>query len=85
MARLTVTLDDAVHQAVKEAAARRRRTDGELIDKSLRCYGIKRQEDFEQLVVAARERSGLAGDEAMELAVRETTTARHRRTATDER
>jgi hypothetical protein len=85
MARLTVTLDDAVHYSLKEAAARRRRTDGELIDESLRFYGITRQEDVEHLVVAARERSGLADDEAMELAVRETATVRHRRTATDER
>jgi hypothetical protein len=76
MARLTVTLDGAVHQALKEAAARQRRTVGELIEESLRFYGIKRQEDVEQLVVAARERSGLAGDEAMELAVRETATVR---------
>lgn len=85
MARLTVTLDDDVHQGLKEAAARRRRTIGELIEESLRFYGIKRQEDVEQLVAAARERSGLASDEAMDLAVRETAAARRRRTAADER
>jgi hypothetical protein len=53
MARLTVTLDDDVHQALKEAAA--------------------------------RERSGLTSEEAMDLAVRETAAARRRRTAADER
>jgi hypothetical protein len=85
MARLTVTHDDGVDQALKEDAVRRRRTIGELIEESLRFYGIKRQEDVEQLVAAARERSGLASDEAMDLAVRETASARRRRAAADER
>lgn len=85
MARLTVTLDDDVHQALKEAAARRRRTIGELIEESLRFYGIKRQEDVDELVAAARERSALGVEEAMDLAVRETAAARRRRTAVDER
>lgn len=35
---------------------------GEPMDRLLRCDAIKRQEDVEELVAAARERSGLAGD-----------------------
>lgn len=79
MARLTVTLADDLHQALKETAARRGRTIGELIEASLRFYGIKRQEDVEALIEEARARSGLSADEAMELALGEVAAARRER------
>lgn len=41
MARLTITLPDDRHQALKEAAARRGKTIRQLIDESLAHYGIK--------------------------------------------
>ena len=41
MARLTITLPDSVHQALKEAAARRKTTIGSLISESIEHYGIK--------------------------------------------
>ena len=41
MARLTITLDDNLHQALKEAAARQGRTIGTIIEESLELRGIK--------------------------------------------
>ena len=76
MARLTVTLTDERHAALKEAAARRRRTIGELIDESLEAYGVKSRESAERLVAEARRRSGLPEGQALRLALRETRAAR---------
>ncbi len=76
MARLTVTLSDERHTALKEAAARRRRTIGELIEESLEAYGVKTRKSAERLVTEARQRSGLAEKEALRLALRETWAAR---------
>ena len=76
MARLTVTLTDERHAALKEAAARRRRTIGELIEESLEAYGVKTRRSAESLVAEARRRSGLTERGALELALRETRAAR---------
>ncbi|MEZ5330674.1 MAG: ribbon-helix-helix protein, CopG family [Thermoanaerobaculia bacterium] len=72
MARLTITLPDELHQALKEAAARRRRTIGELVCESLTFYGIKGDRQVSALVEAARRHAGSTPSEAEELAVRET-------------
>lgn len=79
MARLTITLSDERHAALKEAAARRRRTLGDLIEESLEVYGVKTRRSAEQLVAEARRRSGLTEAAAMRLALRETRAARHGR------
>lgn len=76
MARLTITLTDERHTALKEAAARRRRTIGELIEESLEAYGVKTRKSAERLVAEARRRSGLPEREALRLALRETGAAR---------
>jgi predicted transcriptional regulator len=76
MARLTVTLSDERHTALKEAAARRRRTIGELIEESLEAYGVKTRKSAEQLVAEARRQSNLSEGRAMALALRETRSAR---------
>lgn len=78
MARLTITLSDDRHQALKQAAARRGRTIGELVEASLDSYGIKVAGTAADLVARARERSGLTEDEALELAVAETRAGRSR-------
>lgn len=72
VARLTITLPDELHQALKEAAARRRTTIGDLVCESLAFYGIKSERQVRELVEAARRRSGLSEAEAEELAVAET-------------
>lgn len=76
MARLTITLSDERHAALKEAAARRQRTIGLLIEESLEAYGIKTRRSAERLVAAARRRSALTEAAAMRLSLRETRTVR---------
>jgi hypothetical protein len=78
MARLTITLSDSLHRALKEAAARRGSTIGELIGESLELYGIKGRQEAEELVARAREASGLSEADALALARRETRAARSR-------
>jgi len=72
LARLTVTLPDDLHRALKESAARRDTTIGELVAESLVFYGIKTSASADELVAAARAHSGLPADEAAALAVEET-------------
>lgn len=72
MSRLTITLDNQLHQALKEAAARQRRTIGSIIEESLRMRGIGTYKRAQEIVRRARESSGLNSDEALELAVKET-------------
>lgn len=69
MSRLTITLSEARHLALKEASARRGKTIGQLIDESLEFYGIKSRDDARALVRRARERSGLGEVQALETAV----------------
>ncbi|MFZ5861322.1 MAG: CopG family transcriptional regulator [Nitrospirota bacterium] len=76
MARLTITLPKPRHMALKEAAARRGKTIGQLIEESLDFYGITSSEHAWALVEKARARSGLNEREAMDLAVAETRRAR---------
>jgi hypothetical protein len=78
MTRMTITLSDERHRALKQAAARSGRTIGEIIDASLELYGIKPAAAVEALVDRVRERSVLYGDEALEIAVDETRAARKR-------
>lgn len=72
MARLTITLPDELHLALKEASARRRRTIGDLVCESLAFYGIKSERQAREIVDAARHRADLPAAEAGELAVAET-------------
>jgi len=50
MSRLTITLDDDLHRALKEASARQGRSIGKLIEESLRLRGIKPAEEARALV-----------------------------------
>ena len=67
MARLTITLPDDRHQALKEAAARRGRTIGQIVDDALASYGIKSAGEAAALVAKARRASRLREREALEL------------------
>ena len=78
MPRLTITLSEERHRALKEAAARRRKSIGQLIEESLEYYGIKSTESASALVAAARRRARKAEDEALELATGETEAERRR-------
>lgn len=72
MSRLTITLDDRLHRALKETAARQRRSIGSIIEESLRLRGIRSYESAMEIVSRAQVASGLQPDEALALAVRET-------------
>lgn len=78
MSRLTVTLDDDLHRALKETAARQGRSIASIIEESLRLRGIQDQESARSLVAQARKRAQLEPDKALELAVEETRAARKR-------
>ena len=68
MSRLTITLSEARYQALKEAAAQRDKTIGQLIDESLDFYGIKSRQDARDLVRRARLHSKLTKDQAVAVA-----------------
>jgi hypothetical protein len=76
MSRLTITLSEDRYRAVKEAAAQRGKTIGQLIDESLDFYGIKSQHQALTLVQQARERNQLTEQQAVELAQEEVKAAR---------
>ncbi len=78
MARVTITLSDEKHRAIKEAAARQGKTIGEIIDESLDFYGIKTAKSAAALDAKARQKAGLTEDEARKLAVEETRAERER-------
>jgi hypothetical protein len=78
MARLTITLSDDRHRALKEAAARSGKTIGQVVEESLDFYGIKTQDQARQLVERARKRANLAERRALEIAVNETRAEREK-------
>lgn len=78
MSRLTITLPDELHRALKEAAARRGVGLSELIAESLEHYGVKPREAAEALVARARVASGTTEEAALAVAIEETRKARSR-------
>ena len=82
MSRLTLSLPDELHRALKEAAAVRGTTIGDLVAESVVAYGIKPREAAERLVARARERAALTETRALGLALREVKGARRARRAT---
>ena len=78
MTRLTITLSEERHLALREAAAKRRKTIGQLIEESLEFYGIKTTRSAAQLVAKARAHASLGEADALRLAVAETRAVRRR-------
>lgn len=76
MSRLTITLDDELHQALKQAAARQGRSIGSIIEEALELRGIKPTATARALVERARRTAAMNEDEAMDLAVAETRACR---------
>lgn len=72
MPRMTITLSDEIHQALKEASLRQHRPIAAIIEESLRFRGIKTQAHARALVHAARTRGDLNEVNALSLAVEET-------------
>ncbi len=78
MTRLTITLSDERHRALREAAIKRRKTIGQRIEKSPEFYGIKSTRSAEELLAKARRRASLRETEALRIAVDATRAARRR-------
>lgn len=78
MSRLTITLDDSRYRALKEAAAQRGSTIGQLVEAALDFYGIKSREQAQDLVRRVRAASTL--DEADALALAQDEVRAHRST-----
>ena len=78
MSRLTITLSDCRHRALKEAAARRGKTIGSLVEESLDAYGIKTGSEAAALVARARGQAKMTETSAMKLALEETKAHRRR-------
>ena len=79
MPRLTITLSEERHRALKEAAMRRGTSIRVIVEESLDFYGIKSTESAVTLVTRARERAaGLDEQDALDIAVKETRSERSR-------
>lgn len=78
MSRLTITLTETRYRALKEAAAQRDKTIGQLIDESLEFYGIKSRDDARELVRRARARSNLSHNQALAVAQEQVGAARRK-------
>ncbi len=72
MARLTITLADRMHRALKEAAARQNRSMAAIVEESLVLRGIQPLDSARAIVAKARANSALNSDDAMAVAVVET-------------
>ena len=72
MSQLTIRLSELRHRALKQEAVRRRTSMRQIVEESLEFYGVRITENASTLVTAARQRSGLAEDNAIAVAVEET-------------
>ena len=79
MVRLTISLAERTHRALKEAAARQNRSMAAIIEESLRLRGIQPVESAQALVARARRTAGLDAEKAVALALEETRNAREGR------
>lgn len=71
MSRLTITLPDERHAALKAEAAITGKTIGQIIDESLELAGVKSEDEALAILRKARRNAGLSEDEAMALALHE--------------
>ena len=78
MSRLTISLSDEMHQALKESSARTGRTIGNLIEEGLRLRGIRPMNITKNLVKKARSNSAINEDDALKIALDEVNQSRKR-------
>ena len=77
MSRLTISIIDDMHRALKEAAVRQGRSIGSIIEEGLQLRGIKPIEDARSLVKKARAQAALTELEALDISTEETRAQRH--------
>ena len=68
MGRLTISLDDEIHFALKETATRQGRSIGSIIEEGLRLRGIKPMASAKALVGHARLQAQMSESDALKLA-----------------
>jgi hypothetical protein len=68
MGRLTISLNDEMHFALKETATRQGRSIGSIIEEGLRLRGIKPMASAKALVGHARQQAQMSESEAVKLA-----------------
>jgi len=78
MSRLTITVSDEIHQALRETAARTGRTIGSIIEEGLRLRGIRPMTSAKDLVAKARTNAGLNEEDALNVALDETRLSRQK-------
>jgi hypothetical protein len=78
MPRLTITLTEERHRALKETAYRTRKSIRSLIEESLDAYGVKTTSRAAQIVAKARQQARLSEREAIRIAVAESKAQRRR-------
>ena len=78
MSRLTISLSDEMHQALKESSARTGRTIGSLIEEGLHLRGIRPMNATKNLVKKARSNSAVNEDDALKIALDEVNQSRKR-------
>ena len=78
MGRLTISLKDDLHQALKETAARQGRSIGKIIEEGLELRGVKPMSRARDLLMKARGASKMTEEQAAELAVKEVRASRGR-------
>ena len=71
MSRLTITLPDERHAALKAEAAITGKTIGQIIDESLQIAGVKSEDEALAILRKAGQNANLDEDAAMELALEE--------------
>lgn len=76
MVRLTINLSEERQRALKQAAAERGKTMGQLVEESLEFYGIKSRQEAAALIERARENAGLDDAKALELGLEATRAVR---------
>ncbi|MEF8943609.1 MAG: hypothetical protein V5B78_12555 [Desulfohalobiaceae bacterium] len=79
MPRLTIPLSEERHRALKDAAARKRKSIARIIEERLELSGIKTTEAAADLVARARSRSELDDAGGLKLAMDETRAERDRK------
>ncbi|MDZ7790575.1 MAG: hypothetical protein U5L08_08810 [Xanthomonadales bacterium] len=79
MVRLTINVSEERQRALKQAAAERGKTMGELVEESLEFYGVKTRQEAAALIRQARESAGLDEDEALARGVEATRAVRRER------
>ena len=78
MGRLTISLKDDLHQALKETAARQGRSIGKIIEEGLELRGVKPMSRARDLLMKARRSARRTEEKAIELAVKEVRASRRR-------